>query len=188
MSVLTYKRYARLSLRKYRKSFGWPVVDNFLAIIYTCGPAWVIRITFSLIPVLVLTSDVSNESPPTVFPLAFNYDSQVSLVREIWRRCLSSGKQRRDDSNFLDKSGSQIPGNGIVSIDSVRSSGFINRFRTYDRCLKFAVWYLERNLSGKKIKRKILFHLELLKTFFYFFVDKIRIITKKEENIPNFNN
>lgn len=50
MSMLTYKRYARLSLRKYRKSFGWPVVDNFLAIIYTCGPAWVIRITFSLIP------------------------------------------------------------------------------------------------------------------------------------------
>lgn len=109
MSVLTYKRYARLSLRKYRKSFGWPVVDNFLAIIYTCGPAWVIRITFSLIPVLVLTSDVSNESS-LLPPLAFNYDSQVSLVREIWRRCLSSGKQRRDDSNFLDKSGSQIPG------------------------------------------------------------------------------
>lgn len=64
MSVLTYKRYARLSLRKYRKSFGWPVVDNFLAIIYTCGPAWVIRITFSLIPVLVLMLDVSNLLPP----------------------------------------------------------------------------------------------------------------------------
>lgn len=104
-------------------------------------------------------------SPPTIFSLAFNYDSQVSLVREIWRRCLSSGKQRRDDSNFLDKSGSQISGmGGIVSVDSVRSSGFINRFRTYDRCLKFVVWYLERNLLGKK--RKILFHLERSKTFF----------------------
>lgn len=166
MSVLAYERYARLSLRKYRKSFGWPVVDNFLAIIYTCDPARVIRITFSLIPVLVLTSDVSNESsllPP------YSLSRSITILK--FRSCVkydAVASRRANNAamtNFLDKSGSQISGmGGIVSVDSVHFSGFINRFRTYDRCLKFVVWYLERNLFGKK--RKILFHLERSKTFF----------------------
>lgn len=169
MSVLTYKRYARLSLRKYRKSFGWPVVDNFLAIIYTCGPAWVIRITFSLIPVLVLTSDVSNESS-LLPPLAFNYDSQVSLVREIWRRCLPSGKQRRDDSNFLDKSGSQIPGMRLFQSTLCVPRDLLTDFElTILRYLKFDI--LKEIYRAKK--EKSYFTLNYWK---HFFADKIRII------------
>lgn len=61
-------------------------------------------------PVLVLTSDVSNESslpsPRSITILKFR--SCVKYDAVAW-----PSKQRRDDSNFLDKSGSQIPAAGL---------------------------------------------------------------------------
>lgn len=112
-------------------------------------------------------------SPPTIFSLAFNYDSQVSLVREIWRRCLSSGKQRRDDSNFLDKSGSQISGMGGL----FQSTLCISRDLLTDFELTIDAWSSSFDIL-KEIywakKGKSYFTLNDRKLFFPF-VDKIRI-------------
>lgn len=103
-------------------------------------------------------------SPPTIFPLAFNYDSQVSLVREIWRRCLSSGKQRRDDSNFLNKSGSQIPGMGLFQSTLCVPRDLLTDFELTIDAWSSSFDILKEIYRAKK--RKILFHLERSKTFF----------------------
>lgn len=187
MSVLTYKRYARLSLRKYRKSFGWPVVDNFLAIIYTCGPAWVIRITFSLIP----CSSWRRMCPTNLLP-PYSLSRSITILK--FRSCVkydAVASRRANNAAMIliswTKVGARSRGMGLFQSTLCVPRDLLTDFElTMLEIRRLISW--KKFIGQKKKKRKILFHLELLKTFFYFFVDKIRIITKKEENIPNFNN
>ena len=170
--------------------------DNFLAIIYTCGPL-ALGNKNNFFP-NACASSRRRTCPRRIFPLgaegarggggsslAFNYNSEVLLVREIWRRAAallsSSGKQRRDDSNFLNKSTGELGvGEGIVSVDRSASSRPIYQ-PILDLDASLSVLYLGGefigNLQGKKGRPRVLslsYRSWIVKLRFVFAVDPPR--------------